>query len=324
MRAREPCDWSATWSRRRAFAAYCLAHNVHRGPEIPTLRVADSHVGSRPRCGRTARWQPDYSDDRRLDMEVPSTPRMPPFNRGIFLAAIGGDLVYAIAVAAFQPTLGQVYGLWGCLVAAFLAIVFVRALILSWRIRRTIHLLRAFDAPRRSMLFANFDDEQARAYLEKKLEAHGSPESEEDIERFYFSPVDRREIRLATWTCALAASGVLIPLLATSSTGPERSFGMSCGLGLALASVAFLRRGRRLGRAFKVTPDELIEVSPDGSVRSLKWAGSLTLQNRPFLRRIEVSATGQIISIEIPYSVVGFDRLTRLIVINGGFPIAAA
>jgi hypothetical protein len=75
----------------------------------------------------------------------------------------------------------------------------------------------------------------------------------------------------------------------------------------------------RLARTFEISPFGLTETAADETTRRLLWGYGLTLRNRPWLRRIELSPSGQREYIDIPYRLVGFERLTELILDKGGF-----
>jgi hypothetical protein len=244
---------------------------------------------------------------------------MPPFQKRVFWAAIGASLVNFAVVIVFQPSAGLVYSVIGCGYAGVLLWVLGRGALFHWQIRRFIRGLRRFDTPERAKILSGLDNEAAQAYLERKVAEHGEPEVVGLVERFTFSPVDRRESNLLMWGSALAAGAVLMPAIALPVGNVTRAISIACATALIGTGVTIRNRAPRFLRAYEISPFGLAEVAADGGVRRLSWGYGLTLRNRPWLRRIELAPAGSSECIDIPYSVVGFERLVELILTKGGF-----
>jgi hypothetical protein len=249
-------------------------------------------------------------------MEPPSIPRMPAVRYRIMWVAGGVNLLQLFLAWALGPWVN-----WltiGGLVAVY-AYLAVRLLRHRWQIRRAVRFLRRLTAVDRTAVLDGLDDNHARAYFEYRLAEHGEPQATGVVERFGFSPVDRRELTILTWVTAIAAGLALVAPLSTSFDGWRRIAAL--GFAVALAAVVWLlfRRADQLSRTFEVSPFGLSEALPDGSVRRLLWGYGIVLRNRPWLRRVELALSDSPASIKIPYSVVGFDRLVEEILTKGGF-----
>ena len=243
---------------------------------------------------------------------------MPPFQSGVFWAAIGANVLYLVAVVLFQPKLEHVYGTIAVLYIVAMIWVVGRRVALAWRLRVAVRVLRQFDPPRRARILAELDDEPTQAYLERRVDEHGGPTVSGSVERFEFSPVDRRELTVAAWCALVTAWAVLLPVIALQTTGVLRGLALTSAALLAVLGIMLRSSASRTRRAFEVSPFGLSEVKWDGSVRRVPWTPEMALRNRPWLRRIEVSvANGGLI--EIPYSVIGFTRLVEIIAARAGF-----
>jgi hypothetical protein len=249
-------------------------------------------------------------------MEPPSIPRMPPVQYRMLWAAGGVNVLRLILVAVFGPLVDWLT--MGGLAAVYAYIV-VRFLRHRWQIRRALRILRRLPAVNRTAVLDGLDDEHAKAYFEYRLAEHGEPQSIGVVERFGFSPVDRREFAILTLVTAIAAVLVLVAPVSMGLDGVWRITAYGCALALAFAVWILLRGSDQLSRTFEVSPFGLSEVLPDASVRRLLWGYGIVLRNRPWLRRIELAPPDHPDSINIPYSVVGFDRLVEEILNKGGF-----
>jgi hypothetical protein len=189
-----------------------------------------------------------------------------------------------------------------------------------WTVRRVVRRLRSLSPARLRHALEVFDDVHVRGYLEQLVASHGAPNEPGPVERFGFSPIDRREnacfrlIAIATFVLGIVAAIAL----------PE-AFQLSRVIGAALALVSLIfivlleRRGRRLQRRFEVSAFSLAELLPCGEVRRLHWGEGLMLRNRRWRRRIEIGPAGGSDAIVVPYAIVGFERAVELILEKGGF-----
>jgi len=249
-------------------------------------------------------------------MEPPSLPRMPPVQYQILWAAVGVHVLRLVLVAAFGPLVDWLTMGGLAAVYAYIAVRFLRH---RWQIRRALRILRRLAPVNRTAVLDGLDDERARAYFEYRLAEHGEPQSIGVVEKFGFSPVDHRELGILTWVTAIAAVLALVAPASMGLAGAWRVTAYGCALALASAVWILLRESDQRSRSFQVSPFGLSEVLPDGSVRRLLWGYGIVLRNRPWLRRIELAPSDSPDSINIPYSVVGFDRLVEEILTKGGF-----
>jgi len=272
---------------------------------------------------RVARVLPAFTKRQATDgaaynqgrMEPPSIPRMPETRYRFLWGALAFNMLRMGLEAAFGRwvTWVTVAGL-----AAAYAYVIARWLYARWRIRRTVHFLRGLTAESRNAVFDQVP-EGDKAYFEHQLAEHGAPQAAGVVERFEFSPVDRRELAFVTGVTTVVA---VLTFLAGAPIGfaNMRGTGMlSCALVSSIGVFLMLRKSEQLSSSFEVSPFGISEVLPNGSVRQLLWGYGLLLRNRPWLRRIEVGPENEPQPIAIPYSVVGFDRLLTAIIEKGGF-----
>jgi hypothetical protein len=255
-------------------------------------------------------------------MDVRSIPRMPPFHQRVFWTAIGANVLYLIAMVVLQPEPELVYSVVACVYASVFIWFSARRVMLVWQVRRAVMILRRFDTPQRSNILGGLDDEAVQAYLQRRLDDHGQPTTVGLVERFEFSPVDRREYAAATWASIAAAAGVLTPAFALSAGSVGRTVAVCCAAGLVALSLVLRRIASQFDRVFEVSHFGIAEVQADGSVRHIPWARDLSVRNRPWLRRIELR-DGRT-SIDVQCSVVGSERLFKLILSRGGFSDEAA
>jgi hypothetical protein len=244
---------------------------------------------------------------------------MPPFQARVFWAGIGALVLYWITIDSFDVRPETIFAVEAWAYGAALVGIIGRRVLVMWRIRRVIRLLRQFDTTQRAELLGKLEDDGAQAYLEHRLAEHGEPTTIGLVERFAFSRVDQREATVAMWASIVSAVGALIPVLALRAAESTQVWAASCASVLVFLALMLWRRQRVLRRVYDVSPFGLTAIEPDGSVRRLSWAGGLTLRNRPWLRRIELARFGSPAFIGIPYSVVGFERMVELVIEKGGF-----
>jgi hypothetical protein len=238
--------------------------------------------------------------------------------------AIAGFVALVAIEITVAPPVGWLLGVKGAVVSLLWVAVGVVRAVQLWQIRVVLRQLRRFDVETRAAILKTLDNDQAEAYLASRLEEHGAPSTVGLIERFGFSVVDIRELKFLTWITAVAAAGLLVAPFALVSQDALRFVSLACGIALAAAARTLYQHVQTLDRQFEVSPFGLSEIAGDGSVLRLYWDGQLSLRNRPWLRRIELAVESETARIEIPYSVVGFERLVQLIVTNGGFEVGEA
>ena len=252
-------------------------------------------------------------------MELQSTPRMPPFRWTLFFFGAALVVLEYVMQEVWNPSPGFMLAVFGAIYAAILIFIVGRRGVIAWRVRRVVHLLRRFDTAQRTTLLARLDNQQTQAYFEYRLADHGAPETLGLVERFAFSPIDRREATVGMWGATLAAIGIALPSTTLTLSQATRAISICCVLMLIVVATMLRRVLSRLHRVFEVSPFGLSEIATNGTVRRLLWGYGLTVRNRPWLRRIELSPASDPAFISIPYTVVGFDRLLELILQRGGF-----
>jgi len=241
---------------------------------------------------------------------------MPPVERWPLWLAIGVMVARSIVEAEFGISLFWAEVALLLLVWVFLASLYIRR---RWVIRREVHFLRSLSAQKRDEIYRTLGKEELKPYFEQRLEEHGAPESAGVVERFAFSPVDRRERAWLAYIviCTAALVGFLPESVAPGSAGRLAVVALAM---LLLAAGGFVwTTVPALSRTFEVSPFGLSEVRPNGVIQRLLWGSGVVLHNRPRLRRIEVRHIASDGAIKIPYQVVGFDRLLELILEHGGF-----
>ena len=249
-------------------------------------------------------------------MEPPTIPRMPPRQDGLFWTVMGVNVLRM----ALDAMLGgrATWVLFGVIGASCVVMGLVLA-VTWWRLRRVLRILRRLTADHRVSILNEVPDDSARAYLAEKLDEHGAPHDTGVIERFEFSPVDRRELSALVWLTTIAAMALLVTPLTMELTRGLWIAAFGCGLGFGGAAWLIQRRYVQLSRAFEVSSFGLSEIHPDGSVQRLLWGRGLELHNRPWLRKIELTVPARDWKISIPYGLVGFDRMIECVLVKGGF-----
>lgn len=152
--------------------------------------------------------------------------------------------------------------------------------------------------------------------------SRGTPSVEFDgiVERFPFSPVDRRETLALFWFAAAIATITLAAVLGIGGVRQAwRGPALLIGIAGVVAIPALTRRLQRLVSVIELTPFAIIEVRADGQRRWLYWDQPLVLRNRRWLRRVDLAPQGTLEHISIHYARLEFDRLISLVLERGGF-----
>src|SRR5207249_3176592 len=184
----------------------------------------------------------------------------------------------------------------------------------EWRIRRVINRLRSLAPDDRDEVLGRHLTPEAREFYTKRLAAEGSIEFDGMVERFPFSAVDRREALALFW--GAAAIGALTLAAALGIGGEQESWrapALAIGMIAVLGMPALSRRLYRLASVLELTPFAIIEVRADGRRRWLYWTQPLMLQNRPWLRGLDLVPQGAREHIPIHYARIGFDRLLAVV-----------
>jgi hypothetical protein len=163
--------------------------------------------------------------------------------------------------------------------AAWATIVALHVLSRALQVRQTLRNLRRLDPERRRAIVDNIRPFVARTYYDQQLRIDGEPEIGTTVERYPFSPRERREQELLYWAITLIAAVVLLAqtLIAHVATW-ER---LACGAVVAacVAALWFLRRrSRHLETVIEVSPFGLVEIHPDGQRRHLRFGIALQLR----------------------------------------------
>ena len=258
----------------------------------------------------------DQPGDAPAAVDPPAIPRMPPFNWVAFFSGLAGVYGYFQFVNFLNPSPRTMLAVIMSIHVGGALLAARRRWVAFWQVRRTTHWLRQFDEEQRATILGT-------AFLpleiQYELVEHGHPEQAGVVDRFTFSPVDRRELRVLMGTALGGAAAILITMMALEMNAMTHAIAAACVVALCVA-VLWCRRGlSEINRIFEVTPFGLSEIREDGTVRRIVWGQGLTLRNHEMKRRIEVSVQDAPFRIEIPYSVVGFARLAELIVERGGF-----
>ena len=234
---------------------------------------------------------------------------------GYLLVAIGGSALFGID-ATGPYVFGYVAALW-----------IVVGAVRVWgrlRLRRAIRLLRRLDAAGREAALRGVYPKQVREQVADLLAEEGAPESDGFVERFRFSPTDRRWNRVYYWlgfflATALLALGILVL--------PHRSASAVVAIGSAVIVAPCLwwlrQRERRFANVLEISRFGLTEVDAGGTVRRVVWGQTLVLRNRTRLQRVELTSVNGDPGIRVPYDLVGFNRALDLIIEYGGFVFSA-
>jgi hypothetical protein len=200
------------------------------------------------------------------------------------------------------------------------SIVALIALWFAWRIRRVINRIRSMAPGDRDEVLGQHLAPEARDFYAKRLAAEGSVEFDGVVERFAFSPLDRREALALFWGAAAVAAITLAIARGLGGVGETwRGYALAIGMLAVLTMPAFSRRFYRLASLIELTPFAIIEVRPDGRRRWLYWKQPLMLHNRRWLRRVDLAPRGSRDNIPLHYARVGFDRLIAVVLERGGF-----
>src|SRR6188474_1830129 len=117
-------------------------------------------------------------------MDIPSIPRMPPFQWRIFWLGIMAFVLDLTLTDVFNPPPGLMFAIVGGVYSVVFVFIWTRRGLVAWRVRRVVHFLRRFDAAKRATILGNLDNEQTQAHLEYRLGDHGAPEAIGLVERF--------------------------------------------------------------------------------------------------------------------------------------------
>jgi hypothetical protein len=275
----------------------------HCGKSLPT--GSDASIPSADRPGEEA-----------AAIDPPTIPTMPPFNWAASLTGIAGIFVYFQFVQLVEPSPRATLAVIMSIHAGRALFAARRRYVAFRQVRRTIHWLRQFDAEQRATILGT---DMLPLAIEHQLLEHGHPEQLGVVDRFTFSPVDCRELRVLTWTAVGGAAAILVMMMALDMSAMMRAIAAVCVVTLCAAALVSRRGLSMMRRVFEVTPFALSEIREDGTIRRIVWGHGVTLRNHAKRRRIEVSTQSAPFRIEIPYSVVGFARLAELIVKKGGF-----
>ncbi len=205
--------------------------------------------------------------------------------------------------------------------AAWATIVALHVLSRALQVRQTLRNLRRLDPERRRAIVDNIRPFVARTYYDQQLRIDGEPEIGTTVERYPFSPRERREQELLYWAITLIAAVVLLAqtLIAHVATW-ER---LACGAVVAacVAALWFLRRrSRHLETVIEVSPFGLVEIHPDGQRRHLRFGIALQLRVNRRRSRAELAAVmapNDIIALD--FDRLGFNRLLERVIDWGGF-----
>jgi hypothetical protein len=260
----------------------------------------------------------EASPENVADIDPPKIPTMPPFNKGAALAGLAAIYLYFRAMEFLNPSPAVMLGLIVSISMGQVLYAVGRRAINFWQLRKTVHLLRQFDAEQRATMFAGALVPLELGY---RLADQGHPERIGLVDRFTFSPTDLRELSIMAWTSVVAAVGILVTTTVLEMPVAVWLIAVGCVALRCITAVLCLRGRSRMRRAFEVSPFGLSEIHDDGTIRRIVWGAGVTLRNHASRRRIELSVTSADSCIDIPYSVVGFSRLVGLIVAKGGFVV---
>src|SRR2546422_24780 len=151
--------------------------------------------------------------------------------------------------------------------AVFGAIVLLVALWAAWRVRGVINRLRSLAPDDRDEVLGQHLTPEAREFYAKRLAAEGSIEFDGTVERFPFSPLDRRETLVLFWAAAAIAAIALAAALGIGGLEQAlREAALAIGMGAGVALPVLSRRVYRLSRGLELTPLSSIMV-PGGGQR---------------------------------------------------------
>jgi hypothetical protein len=237
-------------------------------------------------------------------------------------AAIGtGAVVVGVAILS-----GYLNVSWPTIVAFLLgAAVYHIARIFvvnAYRRRRTVRRLRQFDAARRAAILETVRSPAAREYYAERLREEGEPEVGGIVERYPFSPTDRRAMLTAHWLAVGAAIAAVVWLFRIPPDIEwERIACLVAVVAAAVVGVVARSQSRQLDTVIEVSAYNIVEVQPDGVRQGIRWGGALRLRRRRWLGRWELSPLGapRSATLVLDPRRVGFDRLIGRILYWGGF-----
>lgn len=209
--------------------------------------------------------------------------------------------------------------------AALGVAVLVACIWVAWRFQRTVHRLRSLAPDDRDAILGKYFSEESREFYASRLAKEGSVEADGMVERFPFSPLDRRESAILFLSLVVLAALALATALGLISA-PSAWHSPSLAVGaLAVAALPIVsRRLVRLESVLEVTPFGLVEVRGDGQRRWLYWGQPMVLRPNRWLRRLELSPQGSNDHIPLHFGRVGFQRLVQVVLQRGGFDSAGS
>jgi|KBSMisStaDraftv2_1062788.scaffolds.fasta_scaffold212655_3 hypothetical protein len=224
----------------------------------------------------------DRPDDAPAAVDAPAIPTMPPFNWVAFFSGLAGICGYFQFVNFLNPSPRTMLAVIMSIHVGSALLAARRRWVAFWQVRRTAHWLRQFDEEQRATILGT-------AFLpleiQYELVAHGHPEQAGVVDRFMFSPVDRRELRVLMGTTLFGAAAILITVMALEMNAMTRAIAVASAVALCAAAL-WCRRGlSEINRIFEVTPFGLSEIHEDGTIRRIVWGRGLTLRNHEKRRR---------------------------------------
>jgi hypothetical protein len=187
--------------------------------------------------------------------------------------------------------------------------------------RRTIRHLNRLDPERRRAIVKNIRPYIDRTYYDQRLRHEGEPEVGGAVERYPFSPRERREQAFLYWAIVLIASLVLLVLMIVSHASIMERGVSAVVVTACVAALWFLRnKGERLETILEVSPFGITEVHADGSRRHVSWDAALQLRVNGRRSRVELAPLGTNRDfIALDFDRLGFNRLMEHVIEYGGF-----
>ncbi len=243
-------------------------------------------------------------------------------------------VVYLAALAwkAIAGTMDDFYWYIGGFIVVRQLSYGVERLWWRWRVRRLVAFYRALDPARREQLLDRMWSRAASNELRDALAAHGATGGHEAtdsadgggmVERYPFSPVDRRENALLTTAIIVIGFGLAALQLSLRLPAPVAVVLLGLSVAVVFALGWLIRRGRELGTVLEVSRFNIAELRGGERIRGIAWNQPLVLRNRRLLGRVELTAPAAARTIPLGYARVGFLGLLARVVEYGGFQVAA-